>query len=92
MMKAMAPLPLIFLPISIGASVIFGAFWGNIFIESLVKATASLPLIFLPISIGGSVISRAILGHFCGVLGGYLVNGEGRGPIAQDLLAHIKRW
>ena len=57
----------------------------------MVKAMAPLPLIFLPISIGGSVIFWAILGHFSGVLGGYLVDGEGHGATALDLLAHINR-
>jgi hypothetical protein len=57
----------------------------------MVKAMAPLPLIFLPISRGGSVIFWAILGYLGGVLGGYLVNGEGHGAIDLDLLAHINK-
>ena len=57
----------------------------------MMKAMAPLPLIFMPISIGGSVIFGAILGHLGGVLWGYLVDGEGHGAIALDLLAHINR-
>ena len=57
----------------------------------MMKAMAPLPLIFLVISIGGSVIFWAILGHLGGVLGGYLVNGEGHGAIDLDLLAHFNR-
>ena len=37
------------------------------------------------------MIFWAILGHFSGVLGGYLVDGEGHGATALDLLAHINR-
>ena len=58
------------------------------------KAMAPLPLIFLSISIDGSAIFWGFFGDFLAFSGGFcgqLVNGEGHGAIALDLLAHISR-
>jgi len=58
----------------------------------MMKAMAPLPLIFLPISIDCSAQNFLDdFGAFGGRFGGYLVDGEGHGAIALDLLAYINR-